>query len=248
MENRMNYENFAPLLGKWAEKFRPFVESEAFYNIYQTLKTDSQTETILPTSDLTFRAFQQSDPNQIKVVWYLMDPYPRRYKDQTPQATGIALDCSNSPDKKLQPSLIKFYDALSRELEEKVDYSPSLQYLLDQGNLMLNTDLTVKLGKTASHERLWEPFQKFFLEEVMGTQSGIIYVLCGKPSHRLERYIMPLSNYIFKLEHPAAADYSARDWKSEGIFKKINHILHNNNGKNTHIFWNKREWEAPVPF
>lgn len=248
MSNTMNYENFAPMFGKWAPKFRKFIESQEFYDIYQKLKVDSQTETILPSSDHTFKVFEKSDPDEVKVVWYLMDPYPRRYKDKKPQATGIALDCSNTPDGKLQPSLTKFYDAMSMEMEEKVEYSASLDYLLDQGNLMMNTDLTVKLGKSGSHERLWESFQKFFLEEVMSNYTGIIYVLCGKPSHRMERYIMPLSNYIFKIEHPAAADYAARNWKSEGIFKKINQILKENNGKVSRIFWNRAAWEEPAPF
>lgn len=249
MENRMDYSEFEPLFGKWAYKFKPFIESKEFFDIYQRLKADSLAgEKILPTPDRTFRTFQQSDPQNVKVVFLLMDPYPRLYKDKTPQATGIAMDCSNSPDGKLQPSLTYFYDAISREMEEKVQYSPSLQYLQDQGCLMLNTDLTVKYNKTGSHERLWEPFQKFFLQEVMGSYTGIIYVLCGKSSHRMDRYIMPLSNYIFKLDHPSSAQYGSEKWDSEGIFNKINDILLGNNGKETLILWNRVEFEQFVPF
>ena len=245
----MKYEDFAPMFGLWAEKFKPFIESKEFYDIYQVLKSDSiEGEIIVPSSDRTFKAFELTNPKNIKVVFYLMDPYPRRYKDKNPQATGIALDCSNSPDKKLQPSLTKFYDAMSLELGEKVDYSPSLFYLLEQGVMMLNTDLTCKLGKTGSHEKLWEPFQKFFLQEIMSAYSGIIYVLCGKPSKRMRKYIYEMGNYVFEIEHPSAAEHADRMWNSEGVFKKINKILADNNGPASHIFWDRRAWDEVLPF
>jgi uracil DNA glycosylase len=135
-----------------------------------------------------------------------MDPYCRRYRDGKLQATGIPMDCSNSPDGKLQPSLTKFYDTMSKELGHKVQYSPSLKYLLEQGCMLLNSDLTVKLNKTQSHEGLWRPFMKYFFEEILTSYPGMIYVLAGKASQALERYINPLGNYIFKVEHPAAEE------------------------------------------
>ena len=61
-----------------------------------------------------------------------------------------------------KPSLELFYKGIENDLDMKVDKSPSLLYLQDQGVMMLNTDLTCKLNKTASHKKLWEPFQKFF--------------------------------------------------------------------------------------
>lgn len=85
------------------------------------------------------------------------------------------------------------------------------------------------------------PF-KFFLEEVMSGKSGIVYVLAGKVSHRLEKYINPLGNYIYKIEHPAAASHSNTDWKHQGIFNTIDRLLKENN--NEHIIWNPKEYYA----
>lgn len=250
--NRLNYEKFAPLFGAWAERFRPFIESEAMYNIYQRLKEDArqrkpngQLDRVLPDPQNVFRAFQVSDPKKVKVVFYLMDPYPRLYppRYRIPQATGIALDCSNTPDGKLQPSLVRFYDALSEHMDKKVVYHPSLEYLLDQGVLLLNTDFTVREGRTGSHDGLWRPFQQFFLQEVMGSRTGMIYVLCGKSSHRMDKLIYPVSNYIFKIEHPSAADKAHRDWETDGVFQKIDHLLAEND--KFHIFWDRDDWECP---
>jgi len=250
----LEYESFAPKFGEWAPKFKPFIESKEMWDIMQTIKNDAfeerwdkdgrkfliEKDTIVPKSSDTFRAFATTKPSDLKVVFYLMDPYPRKYKDGTFQATGIAMDCSNSPDGKLQPSLENWYDAISTEVGHKVERCKSLQYLHDQGVMLLNTDLTCKLNKTQSHEKLWESFHKYFLEEIVGSDTGIIYVLCGKASLRMEQYINPFCK-IFKLSHPAAAAHTHTDWDSKGVFKQINRILKDNN--NFEIFWDKREWD-----
>lgn len=237
---KLKYETFEPLFGEWAPKFKPFIEGPEMWDIYQKLKADGQKETIVPKSSDTFRAFRTTSPADLKVIFYLMDPYPRKYKDGTFQATGIAMDCSNSPDKKLQPSLINWYSAIENEYQTEVEYSPSLEYLHEQGVMLLNTDLTCKLNKTESHKGLWEPFQKFFLQEILGSDTSIIYVLCGKSSLKMEKYINPFCK-VFKLSHPAAAAHTHTDWDSKGVFGTINKIIKDNNGYKIH--WDKRSWD-----
>jgi uracil DNA glycosylase len=254
--NRLDFKDFEPKLGEWANKFKPFIESEDMYNIYQKIKSDAfyekdgkfyRKEFIVPDNEDTFNTFKITNPSRVKVIFYLMDPYPRKYKENKKyQATGVAMDCSNTPDGKIQPSLIKFYDSVSTDLGKKVEYSPSLNYLLEQGVMMLNTDLTCKLNKTGSHEKLWEPFQKYFLQEIMGGYTGVIYILCGKDSKRMRKYIYEMGNYVFELEHPAAAEHMKRAWNYEEIFNKINNILKTNNGMT--IFWDKKDWDEELPF
>lgn len=244
IEERLQYESFAGLFGLWADRFKPFIESKDMFDIYQKLKTDAKKEIIVPNSDAVFRSFATSNPSNLKVVWYLMDPYPRRYKNKANQATGIPMDCSNSPDGKLQPSLENFYDSMSSNIKKRVTYSPNLEYLLNQGIMLLNSDLTCKLNKTSSHEKLWESFQKYFLEEVLSGFTGIIYVLSGKASLNMEKYINPLGNYIIKTEHPAAASHKHTEWDCKDVFTTINKILKANNGEESQILWDKRDWDA----
>ncbi len=240
LSNKLDYSKFEEKFGSWAEKFKPFIEGEKMWDIYQKIKKDSLSDTICPESINTFRAFKTTEPHNLKVIFYLMDPYPRLYSNGKMQATGIAMDCSNTPDGKLQPSLVNWYDTISRSVGHKVKYSPSLEYLHEQGVMLLNTDLTCKLNKTQSHEKLWEPFQKYFLEEVLRSDTHIIYVLCGKSSLRMKKYINPFCR-IFELTHPAAAAHSHVDWDDEGVFDHINKILIDN--KSLPIFWDKEEWD-----
>lgn len=67
----MEYETFAGLFGPWADMFRPFIEGEEMFKIYQKLKEGK--EIIVPSWDNTYRAFAKTHPDTLKVVWYLMD-------------------------------------------------------------------------------------------------------------------------------------------------------------------------------
>ena len=48
LENRLDFNSFAGKLGAWAEKLKPFIESEAMWNIMQKIKIDSTSDTIVP--------------------------------------------------------------------------------------------------------------------------------------------------------------------------------------------------------
>lgn len=244
---RFKFEEFAGMFGLWADKFSKFIESSEMFNIYQQLKKDGQKTPILPSPDNTFKSFAKTSPKHIKVIWFLMDPYPKRYfGTKISQSTGIALDCSNTPNGKLQPSLELFYDQIEQHLDEKIERSPDLTYLLDQGIMLVNTDLTVKLGQSGSHMGLWEPFMKYFLEEVMGGTNGIIYVLSGTSSERMKKYINEIGNYIFKTEHPAFAARQKRAWNCDNIFSIIDDLLYKN--QKVKIEWNKANLNNDLPF
>lgn len=86
---KLDYESFKDKMGAWALKFKPFIEGKEMWDIYQTLKKDAASGTIVPKSLDTFRAFRIVDPRNLKVLFYLQDPYPRAYKDGTPHATGL---------------------------------------------------------------------------------------------------------------------------------------------------------------
>lgn len=236
----IQYDMVKEKFGEWATLFKPFIEGEEMAKIFQTIREDSKMDKVVPRSNNTFRAFSTTKPHDLNVVFYLMDPYPRKYGNGEYQATGIAMDCSNSPNGRLQPSLDLFYNSIGTDLGKKVDKSPSLEYLHEQGVMMLNTDLTCKLYRTESHKGLWEPFQKYFLEEVLRTYTHVIFVLCGVSSKRMEKFINPFCK-VFKLEHPANAARNNVDWDHEGIFNKINRILKDDNRRE--IFWDKADWD-----
>jgi uracil-DNA glycosylase len=243
----MKYESFAKLMGEWTPYLKEFIESEEMDKIYGKLKTYSKDNKILcPESKNVFKALELTSKKDLSVIWVLADPYPW-VKNNIMLANGIAMDCTNTQI--LQPSLDLFYAQIEEEIYDGLNInmmkSPSLEYLLKQGVMLLNSDLTCEANKPGSHKGLWEPFMKYLIEEVLSVHTGLIYVLSGKNSESLEKYINPLTNYIIKTEHPAAAAHKHRQWNSDGVFKKINYILKQNN--NLEIFWDKSEYEEKHP-
>lgn len=234
----MEYSKFEKKFGKWADKFKGFIESPEMDEIYKRLKEDARNgENILPASTDTFRVFEKVNPDKLTAILFFMDPYPWVQNDLN-VATGVALDCSNT--RKIQPSLRCFYEGIEKELFDgmKLDYvqEPGLDYLLDQGIMLINSDLTVKQDKIASHKGIWKSFMKYFLEEIIEVyHPGVPIVLSGKNSQELKKYVNPLRNYILECEHPAAAARDNRIWETNGVFGKINKIIKDNN--NHEIMW-----------
>jgi uracil-DNA glycosylase len=239
----MDYSLFQEPLGSWGDRMKDFILSPQCDEIYAYLKSRSgQGKVILPLWSDTFRAFAETPLEELKVVFFLQDPYPGQ-RGGVNVADGIALSCSHTGEE--QPSLSCFLDGISRDSNR----SPDLGYLCNQGVMMLNTSLTVELNRPNSHSqvrvldrkvRLWEPFFRYFFEQVIAAcPPGLVLVFCGKESQYYERFVNPLQHYIFKIEHPSAAAHAERPWKHQGVFRTIDQILKQN--KNAEINWIKTE-------
>lgn len=253
VEEKLDFATFKPLLGEWARYFKPFIESKQAWDIYQRLKEDSKKGAkIFPTSNSTYRAFQMTPPDKLQVLLYGSDPYVGRYKDGKPQATGMALDCSNAPDGKCQPSLVAFWQGLAKEYDEKPQYEPDLSFLAIQGVLLTNRALTAEYQKIGKHNDWWDDFQQFFLQEVIQPFfPGIPIIFMGKDAAKLQKWVFNLSNPSFVIEHPSYAARTGQDWDTKNVFHRVNEIIKQNNGEIFQIDWNKKHFEDrlnEVPF
>lgn len=235
----MEYGKFEPLLGDWAPKFRPLIESSDFDDIYKFLKDEhKEGKIICPHHTNTFRAFKECPFSKLRVIFILQDPYPwvkfDRGGERVYTADGMAMSCSNTGA--CQPSLELFYQGMEDDLGIKVFRQPDLSYLANQGILLLNTSLTAEMNKPSSHEGLWDKFIKYLIEEVINFYTGgIIYVSFGGNAHVMTKAILPFLHWGFEVEHPAAAARKEREWKHDNIFTKINKILKDCN--NDQINW-----------
>ena len=232
----MQWEKFKDQFHEsWHAKMRPFIESEQCDKIYEFLKKESKRgKNIAPLSSNVFRAFRETSLDNLKVVMMGMCPYHTSIGGEY-VADGLLMGCSITG--KLQPSLEQFYKALEKELHEglnlKYDKTPDVAYLANQGVLMFNAALTTEINKAGSHIALWEPFTRYFFENVIDT-AGVPIIFLGKDAAKYERYVAPFT-WSFVLSHPASASYKNTDWDTEGVFGKVNKILKDNN--NYEIMW-----------
>jgi uracil-DNA glycosylase len=234
----MIWEKFKELFHEsWHIKMQPFIESKECDDIYEFLKKESKRgKKIAPLSPNVYRCFRETPLNDVKVVMMGMCPY-HTFLNDTPVADGLLMGCSVTG--KLQPSLEKFYEGVEKDvyngLNLKHTKTPDVSYLAKQGVLMVNAALTTEMNKAGSHIKLWEPFTKYLLEEVLAP-TGVPYIFLGKDASVYQKYLPPFS-WSFVTSHPASASYKQTDWDTEGVFTKVNKILKDNN--NFSIDWLK---------
>lgn len=255
MEKRLDAGDFLSMFGTWAGYFEKLFEGkygEQMFDLYQWLKEKAGTERVwdnksgewksgvFPHSENVFRAFEKCNPNPISCVVMGMEPYSGAYRDFVPQATGISLDCSNSPDKTLQPSLRKFHEGIARDIGEKEEYAHDLGYLCEQGVLLVNRSLTVSHRKIGSHMGKWDFFWKYFFEEVLTPNfPGVPVVFLGKDAQALKKYVFEMAHPVYKLDHPSYAEKQGIVWDTQKTFTKVNNQLQANR-----IYWRYSDWKA----
>ena len=219
----------------WHGKMQAFIESEECDTIYEFLKKEGRRgKNIAPLSSNVWRCFMETPLTDIKVILIGMCPY-HTMKDNQPVADGLLMGCSIT--NKLQPSLEMFYKGIEQELYNgmNLEYiqNPDVSYLARQGVLMLNAALTTEINKAGSHIAIWEPFMRWFFENVV-QYLGVPIVFLGKDAARYKKLAPPFS-WTFVLSHPASAAYKNTDWDTEGVFTQVNKILKDNN--NYSISW-----------
>jgi uracil-DNA glycosylase len=214
----------------WHAKIRPFIESEACDKIYEHLKFESKRgKLIAPQSHNVFRCFRETPYDQVKVIFIGMCPYHTAYQG-VPVADGLMMGCSTTG--RLQPSLEQFYGGIERELYNgfALDRAkdPDVSYLAHQGVLMYNAALTTEINKAGAHLDLWEPFNDYLFTNVFAF-SGIPTIFLGKEASKVRRYLTGF-DWQFPISHPASASYRNGEWSTEGVFKKVNTLIKENNG------------------
>ncbi len=248
MNNSLNLQTFRDKFTlDWWNKLEPFFKTQEAFNIYSFLKEKSKKgATILPESSKTYEAFRLCSLKDLKIVLIAQEPYCTLL-GKVPIADGLAFSCSTT--QKLQPSLDFFWKSISNQFEDITDFTPNLDWIAEQGVLLLNASLTVNKNQIGSHldiegKSLWEPFMKYLFSEALFNNTGLIYILCGKDAQKLEKYISPLGNYILKTQHPSfAARNQNDDWNADEVFKKANRIIQINNGEEFCIEWNKSKYD-----
>jgi uracil-DNA glycosylase len=214
----------------WGRVLKSFMFSSEFTDILSKLYELSVADKrFTPTLKQLFRAFEECPYDDLKVVFIGQDPYP-----QLGVADGISFSCGNT--NKLQPSLKFILQEVDRTVygNHVISEDLDLKRWSNQGILMLNTALTVEVGKIGSHYDIWKNFTAYLLDWLNNYNPGLIYVYMGKKAEEWS-VLTGDNNYKFTVKHPASAAYNGSKWDSNDIFNKISKLVEKNNGQK--IIW-----------
>jgi len=226
-----------------------FLEDNKIHDSYHeffTLEIIQEIEKIMgsisnytPTKKDIFKVFRD-DLSRVKIVLLAMDPYP-----QKGVATGLAFEVEKDSwmDKGVNTSLknivkliyktyvgeIPTIDILRDKINDKVfDILPPNELFKSwksQGVLLLNTALTVEVGNSGSHIKLWENFTEKLIGFIEEKNNNLIFLLWGAKALKYKKYIK--KSQIIEHNHPAICGNlkNPKDFLNGESFEKTRNFI-----------------------
>jgi len=186
----------------WLEPLRQEFEQPYMAELKRFLAEErGRGRTIFPRPSDWFRALDLTPLDKVRVVILGQDPYHGEG-----QAHGLCF--SVPPGVRPPPSLANIF----RELESDLGIRPSPHGLLEhwarQGVLLLNSVLTVEMGRAASHRmRGWERFTDAVVQLVNEREQPAVFMLWGSYAQKKASFVDSVDrggrHLVLKAPHPS---------------------------------------------
>ena len=182
----------------WRERLGGEFEQPYMADLKRFLIAEKQAgKPIFPKGCDWFRALDLTPPEAVRVVILGQDPY-----HGAGQAHGL---CFSVPDGvQLPPSLKNIYKELESDLGIKPARRGFLEHWAKQGVLLLNSVLTVEMGRAASHrERGWERFTDAVVAVVNAQDRPVVFMLWGSYAQKKAAFVDASRHLVLKAPHPS---------------------------------------------
>jgi uracil-DNA glycosylase len=183
------------------------------------LQREKQNQKIIfPKGSDIFKAFELTPFYAVRVVILGQDPY-----HGPTQAHGL---CFSVPQGvRPPPSLVNIFKELESDLGIKPPKQGCLEAWAKQGVLLLNSVLTVELGKAASHQgRGWERFTDQVIARLNAKSEPLVFVLWGSYAQQKGKVIDRHRHLVIESPHPSPLS-AHRGFFGSKPFSKINAFL-----------------------
>ncbi|QNQ09174.1 uracil-DNA glycosylase [Sphingomonas alpina] len=186
----------------WLEPLRTEFESPYMQTLKSFLVAEKAAGTrIFPRGDEWFRALDLTPLESVRVVILGQDPYHGEG-----QAHGLCF--SVKPGVRPPPSLVNIYKELSSDLDIPPARHGFLEHWAQQGVLLLNSVLTVRMGAAASHQgRGWEKFTDAVIRLVNAQEAPTVFMLWGSYAQKKAAFVDSVErgghHLVLKAVHPS---------------------------------------------
>jgi uracil-DNA glycosylase len=156
---------------------------------------------LFPKGGEWFRALDLTPLDRVRVVILGQDPY-----HGPGQAHGLCF--SVQPGVRPPPSLGNIYKELESDLGLARPSHGFLEHWARQGVLLLNSVLTVEMGRTASHQgKGWERFTDAVIRLVSAEQEPVVFMLWGSYAQKKAMFVDSIEkggrHLVLKAAHPS---------------------------------------------
>lgn len=205
----------------WETFFEEELTKDDFQHFLSFIRATFATgEKIYPPIGKVFRAFQELEAKDVKVVLIGQDPY-----HQPGQAMGL---CFSVPEGVMWPPSLR---NIFKELEDDVGVtrtSGDLSGWAKQGVLLLNAYLIVKEGQPLSlATKENDAFTEDVIRYLNGLDQPIVFLLWGGFAKRYAPLLTNPNHLVLKAAHPSPLSANRGGFFGTRPFSKINRYLEN---------------------
>lgn len=185
------------LTSSWQSLLSEELEKTYFEQLQGFLAEERQTQTIFPSEEDVFSAFELTPYENVNVLLLGQDPYHNQN-----QAHGLCF--SVKPGIKPPPSLVNIFKELNSDLGVSIPDSGYLITWAKQGILMLNSVLTVRAHVPNSHKsKGWEKFTDAAIAKVNEKPDPVVFVLWGGYAKKKLKLIDTDRHIVIQSAHPS---------------------------------------------
>ncbi len=181
----------------WDDILKEEMEQPYFQELMSWLDEEYKQHTVYPPRDLLFQALRLTPYHEVKAVILGQDPY-----HGAGQAEGLSFSVQHGV--KVPPSLRNIYIELKEDIGVPTPSHGSLVNWGKHGVLLLNTVLTVREGKPASHRgKGWERFTDTIIRLLNEREQPIVFLLWGNHAGEKEVLIHTEHHLVIRSAHPS---------------------------------------------
>lgn len=181
----------------WNPLLRDQFDEAYWHDLQRFVRRERDDHTVYPPADEVFAALHLTPYAQTKVVILGQDPY-----HGPGQAHGLCFSVRRGV--RPPPSLVNILAELESDLGCAPPSHGNLESWARQGVLLLNTTLTVRAGRAASHQKQgWETFTDRVIQVVSDKVDPVVFILWGSPARRKRTLIDTTRHTIIESAHPS---------------------------------------------
>lgn len=180
----------------WDSFIAQETQKDYFIQLLNQLEKERAQYTIYPRQDNTYRAFNETPFDEVKVIILGQDPY------HGGQANGLAFAVNKGVS--IPPSLRNICKEIEDDIGEPSETSRMLTSWAAQGVFLLNSTLTVREGQANSHSKLWwHVFTDNAIKALNEDNRPKVFILWGNFAKKKRELITNPNHLILEAAHPS---------------------------------------------
>ncbi|MBL7832686.1 MAG: uracil-DNA glycosylase [Cyclobacteriaceae bacterium] len=181
----------------WKSQLEEEFQKPYFEQLIGFVKSEYQAHTVYPPGKEIFRAFDECDFANVKVVILGQDPY-----HGPGQANGLCFSVHEGV--RVPPSLVNIFKEIKTDLGKPVPASGELERWAEQGVLLLNATLTVRAASPGSHQNKgWETFTDAIIKKISDEKQHVVFLLWGAYAQKKGEVIDRAKHLVLMSAHPS---------------------------------------------